>query len=48
MIVAAGPPLLAGHDALDELAEIDLLDGFLGARVGGELDELAHEIGELA
>ena len=45
--VAAGPPLLAGHDAVDELAEVDLLDGFFGVGVGGELDELAHEVGEL-
>ena len=44
----AAAPALAGDDALDELAEVDLLHGFLGVRVGCELDELTHEVGELA
>ena len=43
----AGAPLLAGHDPVDELGEVDRLLRFFGAGVGGQLDELAHEVGEL-
>ena len=47
VIVAAGPALLAGHDPLDELAEVDLLVHLFGVGVGGELDELTHQVREL-
>ena len=46
--LAPGAALLARDDALDELAEVDLLLELLAAGVGRELDQLANEVGELA
>ena len=45
--LATGAAAVPGHDALDEVAQLDLLDGLLAARVGGELHELGDEVGEL-
>ena len=44
----AGAPLLAGRDPVDEVAQVDGLHGLLGTGVGRELDQLAHELGELS
>ena len=46
--LAAGASTMTGHDPVDELSELDLLYGFLAAGIGRELDELGHQVGELA